>query len=223
MVQLGYPKGYTGCEKFVEDLRNNEKTDWAYVAFITKYRLNYFAYAFGVHICMEFSNDGWGPNQINQVFAHETCHIFGAGDEYGSCVCSNMGVNDVPNNNCVKCQDRLFAHVPCLMGDNVLNICPWTMGQIGWINPRANSSPVYVEFFSQRHCLYVDKNKNISDILYANEKWQYQNLNKEKPEAPKAHGDPFSLVYYEQLHTLYRDVHDTISDILYNPNGKYWP
>ncbi len=97
------------------------------------------------------------------------------------------------------------------------------MGQIGWINPRANSSPVYVEFFSQRHCLYVDKNKNISDILYANEKWQYQNLNKEKPEAPKAHGDPFSLVYYEQLHTLYRDVHDTISDILYNPNGKYWP
>lgn len=115
LVKLGHPIGVAGCAAYVNALRANHKTDWAYVAFFTKYRQYWFGYAGGGRVCIQYPVDGWGPGQIDRAFAHETCHIFGAGDEYGTCNCGPKGELQVPNNNCQNCTS---APVDCLMKAN---------------------------------------------------------------------------------------------------------
>jgi hypothetical protein len=143
---LGYAGGRTGYRRYAEDLRSKNQTKWAYVAFFTKYELNHFAYAVYEKVVMHYDNDGWGPANIHKVFAHESCHIFGAADEYGSCSCGGShGHLGVPNNNCKNCagihQDK------CLMNENTLAMCQWSRGQIGWdpaLFPPAPLSPAPV-------------------------------------------------------------------------------
>ena len=130
LQQLGVAANRSGSVQYVQNLRSSRGTDWAYVGYFTKYPLHHFAYAVDEKLCMNYSNDGWGSNQINKVFAHESCHIFGAADEYGSCSCGGShGHLGIPNNNCVNCAG---GHVPCLMEANVLELCQWSRGQIGW-------------------------------------------------------------------------------------------
>ena len=130
LQNMGFSASRSGSLQYVQNLRASRGTDWAYVGYFTKYPLHHFAYAVDEKICMNYSNDGWGSDQINRVFAHETCHIFGAADEYGNCSCgSSHGHLGVPNNNCVKCPG---THVACLMDGNVLELCQWSRGQIGW-------------------------------------------------------------------------------------------
>ena len=124
---LGYPPTYQGSVDYANDLKDNNNSDWSYIAFITKYPLQHFAYAYGVNLYMNYSNDGWGPDRINQVFAHETCHVFGAADEYDSCTCGVSGYYAVPNQNCVNCTTDEI----CLMKNNDLTLCKWSRGQIG--------------------------------------------------------------------------------------------
>ena len=131
LAQLGFAGGETGCEAYAAELRSDKGTNWSYVAFFTKYPLNHFAYQTGVRLIMNYDNDGWGPSQINKVFAHESCHVFGALDEYASaCTCGSLGGKfQVPNNNCVNCSG---PHDSCIMDANSLDMCQWTRGQIGW-------------------------------------------------------------------------------------------
>ena len=51
--------------------------DGAYIGFFSKYNQKHFAYAYfgGGPLYMQYSNDGWGPDQIDRVFAHETGHV----------------------------------------------------------------------------------------------------------------------------------------------------
>jgi hypothetical protein len=132
LAAMGYAAGRPGYQQYANDLRSSRQTDWAYVAFFTKYALQHFAYAVNEKVVMNYANDGWGPDNINRVFAHESCHIFGAADEYGSCVCgSASGHLGVPNNNCVNCFPP-GAQVPCLMNANTLAMCEFSRRQIGW-------------------------------------------------------------------------------------------
>jgi Tectonin domain len=132
LAALGYPAGRAGYQQYARDLRANRRTDWAYVAFFTRYPLNHFAYAIVEKVVMHYENDGWGPLDINRVFAHETCHIFGAADEYGSCSCaSTHGHLRERNGNCVNCFPP-GVQVPCLMNANTLAMCNFTRRQIGW-------------------------------------------------------------------------------------------
>jgi hypothetical protein len=129
---MGYAGGRSGYQKYVNDLRSSRNTRWAYVAFFTKYPLNHFAYAIWEKVVINYENDGWGPDNIHRVFAHESCHIFGAADEYGSCSCGEAyGQLGAPNNNCVKCFPP-GTQVPCLMNANTQTICDWSRKQIGW-------------------------------------------------------------------------------------------
>ena len=129
LSRMGFPASRQGSKDYVNALRTGNRTDWAYVAYITKYPLHWFAYAGQERLVMHYANDGWGPNQINQVFAHETCHIFGAADEYGSCSCDASGMSGTPNLNCVNCTSM---QIPCLMNQNTLSLCLWSRAQIGW-------------------------------------------------------------------------------------------
>ena len=132
LAEMGYAAGRDGYRRYVDDIRGRYQTDWAYVAFFTKYPLNHFAYAIWEKLVMHYDNDGWGSENIHRVFAHESCHIFGAADEYGSCACGGQhGYLQAPNNNCVNCfppgtQER------CLMNRNVLTMCDHSRRQIGW-------------------------------------------------------------------------------------------
>jgi hypothetical protein len=127
---MGFSASRSGSIDYVRDLRTRRGTDWAYVAYFTKYPLHHFAYAVNEKVCMEYSNDGWGSTLINSVFAHESCHIFGAADEYGNCTCGSIhGYLSIANNNCKNCPG---THVACLMDANTLALCQWSRGQIGW-------------------------------------------------------------------------------------------
>lgn len=62
---------------------------WAYCAFFVKgYPLWHFAYASSPRIVMDYANDGWGPDNIDRVFAHEIGHIFSCHDEYATANCT---------------------------------------------------------------------------------------------------------------------------------------
>jgi hypothetical protein len=82
LVELGCVIDQAGIDEYNEKLRKADGTDWAYTAFFTKYPLTHFAYTRPGRTVMQYSNDGWGSDQIDRVFAHETGHIFGAADEY---------------------------------------------------------------------------------------------------------------------------------------------
>jgi len=69
------------------------------------------------------------------VIAHESCHIFGALDEYSlsSCNCTDKGGElQVENGNCKLCATKF---VPCIMEANTLAMCDYTRGQLGWRTP----------------------------------------------------------------------------------------
>lgn len=108
MTQLGYGTGMGAVTAYIEKLRTDLGTDWTYCGFFTKYPLGHFAYASigGPRLVMNYDNDGWGPDNIDRVFAHESGHIFGAPDEYAASGCNcggSWGVYFKPNANCANC------------------------------------------------------------------------------------------------------------------------
>lgn len=135
LVALGFPGGTAGTRTMAEKLRASLGADWAYVAFFTKYRLKHFAYALrdAARLVMHFSNDGWGPNNIDRVFAHESGHIFGAPDEYASsgCTCGGtFGHFGRPNSNCETCAPS--GGSVCIMRSNDWRMCPETPFHLGY-------------------------------------------------------------------------------------------
>lgn len=133
LAALGFGPGATGARAYAQALRTRLGTDWAFVAFFTKYPVQHFAYAFlgGPHMVMHYENDGWGPDNIDRVFAHETGHIFNAPDEYAASRCDcggSWGYYGKPNANCENCP----GGVDCLMRANSWAMCPHTPWHLGF-------------------------------------------------------------------------------------------
>ena len=135
MQQLGFATGMAGVSAYVEKIRTDLGTTWTYCAFFTKYPLGHFAYASigGPRLVMHYDNDGWGPDNIDRVFAHETGHIFGAPDEYASSGCNcggSWGIYAKANANCANCAPS--GGVDCLMKGNTWNMCVHTPYHLGF-------------------------------------------------------------------------------------------
>ena len=135
MASLGFGAGMDGVHDYVEQLRSTNSTEWAYCAFFTKYPVGWFAYASigGPRLVMDYANDGWGPDNIDRVFAHETGHIFGAPDEYASSNCNcggSWGYFGRPNGNCETCAAN--GGVACLMRSNDFAMCAFTPYHLGF-------------------------------------------------------------------------------------------
>jgi hypothetical protein len=135
MVQLGFEASAAGVVAYVESLRADFDANSAYCVFFTRYPLGHFAYTFldGKHIVMHYDNDGWGPDNIDRVLAHETAHIFGAPDEYATsgCECGGQfGFAKWPNANCQNCAPG--GGVPCIMRDNAWAMCRHTSCHLGY-------------------------------------------------------------------------------------------
>ncbi len=131
--------GFSSKDHVAQYIKDNSGSVGAYVAFFSKYRQSHFAYAYfyGGPIYMQYSNDGWGPNQIDRVFAHETGHVFNAPDEYTGCYCYTSygeGTCTARNTNCVEngrgCTN---SQQSCIMDSNDLgNICAYSRKHVGW-------------------------------------------------------------------------------------------
>jgi hypothetical protein len=135
MAQLGYAANFGGVTDYVEHNRSAFGTQWTYCVYFTKYPIDWFAYASigGPRIVMDYNNDGWGPDNIDRVFAHETGHIFGCPDEYSSsgCTCGgSWGRFGAANGNCQNCASG--GGVACLMKGNDFAACRWTPSHLGW-------------------------------------------------------------------------------------------
>ena len=147
MSRLGYPTGSAGLYNYLQHLRTNRwpgiTVDWAYIAFFTKYNASWFAYATlgGPRLVMQYSNNGWGPDQIDRVFAHESGHIFGAPDEYSNSRCNTeeiFGHLRVPNCNC---EVNNPSSIACIMKSNSSAICTCSIGHFGWRDTNNNGIP----------------------------------------------------------------------------------
>lgn len=148
MSNMGYPSG--DMYRYVNDLRNQYHTDWAYVAYIADsandadgwFAYNAHAYASigGPYTVLNWKNDGWGINNFYRVFAHETGHVFGCQDEYGTCGTYPCGFLNVPNLNC---EYNNPSAIPCIMRGNtvVSNPCQYSVGQIGWLDSDSDGIP----------------------------------------------------------------------------------
>jgi len=83
-------------------------------------------------VVMAYMNCDWGYQSMDRVFAHETGHVFGAGDEYSAsdCECDEeYGYLHVANGNCQVCNP---ASAPCVMRNNEPYVCSYSAGQFGW-------------------------------------------------------------------------------------------
>ncbi len=143
IAALGHQGNWNGVGDYLNDLRRRLGTEWAYIGFFTKYPLGHFGYASigGPRIVMDYHNDGWGPSNIDRVFAHETGHIFNCPDEYASSGCDcggRWGYWRTPNGNCERCAGA--AGVDCLMRANTWAMCEWTASHLGWTTPWALGS-----------------------------------------------------------------------------------
>jgi hypothetical protein len=137
MGALGFQANWNGVVQYVEDNRTRFRTRWTYCAFFTKYPLSHFAYASigGPRLVMDYNNDGWGPDNIDRVFTHESGHIFGAPDEYAASGCNcggSWGRFGKPNTNCENCAPG--GGVACLMKANTFGMCNVTPAHLGWLS-----------------------------------------------------------------------------------------
>lgn len=132
MQKLGFAANFQGVIDYAASLRTRLGTRWGYVGFFTKYPLHHFAYASKPRLVMHYENDGWGVDNIDQVFTHESGHIFGCPDEYArsNCNCTDrFGFLRERNGNCQPCATDF---IPCLMAENTKAICPFTAVHLGW-------------------------------------------------------------------------------------------
>jgi hypothetical protein len=194
---MGYSASRSGSWQYANALRTAKGTDWAYVAYFTKYPLHHFAYAVSEKTVMHYDNDGWGPDNISKVFAHETCHIFGAADEYGNCFCGGAhGVLGTPNNNCRNCSGDQES---CLMDGNVLELCNWSRLQIGW---HENFFPGFHPPVLQHIApIVVDENSQVERTVRASD-----------PD-----GQPVQFSLNGPRFVTLRDNHDDTADLVARP------
>jgi hypothetical protein len=132
MGAMGFSATIGGMQAYINQIKTANNAHWAYALFVTKYPKVWFAYYWGNHIVMDFGVDGWGIDNFSRVVAHETGHVFGCPDEYGSsgCNCTQLGGRyQVPNGNCETCAVNF---VPCLMCANTPAVCDYTRGHLGW-------------------------------------------------------------------------------------------
>lgn len=159
MKQMGYGSGMSAVRKYVEDIRTKLNTEWTYCAFFTKYPVGHFAYASvgGPRLVMHYQNDGWGPDNIDRVFTHETGHIFGAPDEYSGSGCNcggSWGYHQKPNANCEKCNPQ---SVDCIMKANTWDMCEHTPYHLGFPIPEERYSGVW-RSGTYKQALWVKQN-----------------------------------------------------------------
>lgn len=150
MNELGFTASsyFTQVRNYVNWLRTTYQTDWAFTIFVVdssndgdnRFSNGYFAYAYlgGPFLVMTYGNNGYGPEYLDAVAAHEIGHIFKALDQYPSAYqgCSaRSGYLFVENQNSQYGSCR--SNVDSIMRGQIYPyitkaIDPYAAGQVGW-------------------------------------------------------------------------------------------
>lgn len=135
-------------------LRDTYHTDWAFTIFVVnsdndadnRFSDRFFAYAYlgGPFMVMTSGNNGYGPENMDAVAAHETGHIFQALDQYSS---ANQSCTAVAGYLGVQNQNSQLGCAldqPSIMRGQISpytnkNIDPYAAGQLGWQDANHNS------------------------------------------------------------------------------------
>mgnify|MGYP003963790057 CR=1 FL=1 len=220
MESLGYP--FTGVHMdsiydFVNDQRDLKDTDWGYIVFVAdssndadgKFADGRFAFAIyggdggGPYLVMTYNNGLYGIDNMGAVIAHETGHIFGAIDQYGSCSCiDDFGYLNYENQNCVKgCAINEESIMRGGISPFINNeIDQYAKGQIGWIDSDADGILDIVDFEPSVSSFFSGEVNGHFSIL----------------------GDSSSQVYFSP-NSYYSDVSiNKIMDVEYNLNEGDW-
>ncbi len=144
---LGYGNGWKGMYDYLNDIRKEHETDWAYMVFVVDnendddymFKDGVYSYSFSGGPCAVityYNGSYWGPERLNEVFTHETGHIFYALDEYEGSGCScteKSGYLKVENGNCFECGPPFEQCIYQVgIGYCPTCLCSYTLGQIGW-------------------------------------------------------------------------------------------
>lgn len=150
MKALGYqaPSYFTQVRDYNNALRTFYHTDWAFTIFVVdssadsdhRFSDNRFAYAYlgGPFMVMTSGNNGYGPDNMDAVTAHEVGHIFHALDQYGGAGqgCSlRSGYLAVENLNSESggCPSNVNSIMRGQISPYTLRaIDPYAAGQVGW-------------------------------------------------------------------------------------------
>jgi len=162
MDQLGFNQGTTSQK--MRALCNTRRAraitpyDWWFITFViaddcdSDHRFSddwiSFGSYFGPRTTLLYLNGSGQTYQLDDldlIAIHETCHAFGAPDEYyftGSCV-DPWGYLRVPNGNdttCVAPEDQY----PCIMENGLtFELCPYTRAHLGWRDSDDPTDHVY--------------------------------------------------------------------------------
>ncbi len=138
--------GFAPVEEYDNHLREQKKTDWAYVMFVVDssndddgmFSDDHFAFAYlgGPFLVMTYDNENYGIENMDAVAAHETTHIFYALDEYhgADSPTDHSGYLNIENENHV---DGGTSNEECIMRGQVQPytdgaVCNITRATIGW-------------------------------------------------------------------------------------------
>jgi hypothetical protein len=136
LAALGLPAGFDGINKYRSNLVARAwptgTPQKSIVMLLTNFPTAHFAYAAGgrvtMHLATARASANVGPNNLDRVIAHETCHLFNAPDEYGGCSpLQTFGPFNVVNGNC---NNPLGS--PCLMNGQSDTMCVFTKAHVGW-------------------------------------------------------------------------------------------
>ncbi len=134
-------------------LRDIHHTDWAFTIFVVnssndadnRFSDRFFAYAYlgGPFMVMTSGNNGYGPENMDAVAAHEIGHIFRALDQYSS---ANLSCTTVAGYLGVQNQNSQLGCAldqPSIMRGQISpytnkNVDPYAAGQVGWLDSDGN-------------------------------------------------------------------------------------
>jgi hypothetical protein len=154
MTELGYDSTaphYAQVYEYVNELRATYQTDWAFAIFVVDssndpdnaFLDGRYAYAYGggPMVVMTSGNNGWGPEHLDMVAAHEIGHIFRALDQYshaGVPCTQRAGYLDVENQNSIY-GDGCLSNEPSIMRGGVGAYASgavdrYARGQVGWLD-----------------------------------------------------------------------------------------
>ncbi len=185
MESMGYPftGGYVdSIYDLVNDQKSLKDTDWGFVLFVVdssndvdgKFADGFFAFSYanldggGPYSVMTYDNEFYGISNMDAVLAHEFGHIFGAVDQYGSCLCTDTtGYLNYQNQNCINgcilSEDSIMKSVVGPFSTN--SIDEYARGQIGWVDSDSDGILDIVDFEPVVTNTYAGKSGKSFSIL----------------------------------------------------------
>ena len=181
LASIGYDTGdwVERAYSYINDLRMNKNTDWAYAIFIIDssedtngaFSDGYFAYSYlgGPFLIMTYDNQRFGIDMMNNVLAHEMGHTFWATDEYNGRTEYSGYLNspDVDGSGCV-------------MDTADLCVSSGTALQIGWRDTDSDSILDIIDTHPITNLELIDTNqssKNRFDLCGSSSVQPYFNNN----------------------------------------------